>query len=117
MFKRPQNDARYNWTNHVVGKMLEYRISESLIKRIIRFPTRVEEGIADDTVAVMREAEGQKYSEIWVMYALSPGHLRNGHRVGKKMTIITAWRYPGKSPERDPIPPEIMLEIKDLLNL
>ncbi len=34
---------------------------------------------------------------------------------GSKIKIITAWRYPGKSPERDPIPAEILREIKNIL--
>lgn len=34
---------------------------------------------------------------------------------GSKIKIITAWRYPGKSPARDPIPAEILREIKSLL--
>jgi len=104
----PKNDRRYLWTNHVVGKMAVYRLSPSLIKRIVRFPARVEEGIADDTVAVMKPAERVKRrEEIWVMYQLSPNH---------RIKIITAWRYPGKSPARSPVPPEIMVEVAGVLN-
>lgn len=33
----------------------------------------------------------------------------------KQIKIITAWRYPGKSPERDPIPADILREIKAIL--
>ncbi len=33
----------------------------------------------------------------------------------KCIKVITAWRYPGKSPERDPIPSEVLKEIRSLL--
>jgi len=108
MFKRPENDRRYIWTNHVVNKMVQYKISASLIKRIIRFPDRLEEGIAEKTSAVMKTATGtNKYSEIWVMYQLEKSRFK----------IITTWRYPAKSPVNNPVPPEIMIEITNLLNL
>ena len=32
-----------------------------------------------------------------------------------KIKIITAWRYPGKSPERDPVPQEVLREIRKIL--
>jgi hypothetical protein len=110
-----------------------YGISEGRIKRIIRFPTRTEEGVAEETVAVMQPAGSSRYSEIWVMYALTksrdkkteekelgkltqvPDWFKTAEKGGKKIRIITAWRYPGKSPERNPIPDEIISEIKSLL--
>lgn len=103
--KLPQDDERYSWTSHVFAKMMQYGISESRIKRIIRHPNRTEEGIVPETVAVMQPAGNKRYQEIWVMYALR----------GKKLRIITAWRYPGKSPERDPIPAEVIEEVRKLL--
>jgi len=107
MFKKPRNDSRYIWTNHVFGKMIQYRLSESLIKRIIRFPSRIEEGIAENTSAAMRPTESsKKYSEIWVMYQIDKSRLK----------IITTWRYPGKSPINNPVPANIILEVKNLLN-
>lgn len=105
MWKNPKDDARYFWTAHSFVKMQHYGISESRIKRIIRFPKRTEEGIVPDTVAVMQPAGTKRYQEIWVMYAVK----------GKKLRIITAWRYPGKSPERDPVPAEIIKEVRALL--
>jgi len=141
--KQPQNDSRYEWTGHAWEKMQYYGISEGRIKRIIRFPTRIEEGIAENTIAVMSPygrstVGGQPYSgEIWVMYALTNNRqlTTNNNRqktgdkkknsldnvqqflgnTGKKIRIITAWRYPGKSSERDPIPEDVMIEIKSLL--
>lgn len=33
----------------------------------------------------------------------------------RQIKIITAWRYPGISPERDPVPEEILREVRSLL--
>ena len=114
-FTYPKNDKKYSWTRHVTGKMQYYRLSESIIKRIIRAPKRVEKGVAENTIACMRprksaaRARGKpsKGEELWVMYQLK----------GHKKHIITAWRYPGVSPVRDvlPIPQDILEEIKDLV--
>jgi len=118
----PKDDERYSWTSHVFGKMMQYGISESRIKRIIRFPQRTEEGIVPQTVAVMTPAETKRYQEIWVMYALSKraraeelGKLRGKTRKQGRIRIITTWRYPGKSPERDPIPQDVIEEVRKLL--
>jgi len=106
-----KNDARYIWTNHAQYKMGYYRISPSLVKRIVRFPERIEESIVDDLVAVMKKSSSKK-EEIWVMY-----ELYSGEKVEKpKIKIITTWRYPGKSSARDPIPEDILQEIKAILN-
>lgn len=61
-------------------------------------------------VACMSVAEGRRYSEIWTMYVLMKVKDKS-----KKIKVITAWRYPGKSPERDPIPPDILREIRAVL--
>ncbi len=100
---------KYLWTNHSRDKMRYYRLTESRVKRVIRHPMRMEEGIIEDAIGVMQPAEGKKYSEIWALYVLAK------FRGEKKIKIITAWRYPGKSPARDPIPPEILREIKSIL--
>jgi len=136
MFKKPQNDRKYFWTQHVIEKMLFYGISEGRIKRIIRYPTRIEEGIAPNTVAVMcpygtSPGGRQPYrGEIWVMYNVTkpksaakkifsqlPEELAKMRDLfgGKQFKIITAWRYPGKSPERDPVPDKVMSEIREIL--
>ncbi|MBI2676384.1 MAG: hypothetical protein HYX21_00305 [Candidatus Yanofskybacteria bacterium] len=107
-FKKPKNDDKYVWTNHVVGKMLYYRISESLVKRVVRFPKRVENGIALGTIACMQPAGSKnRPSEVWTMYQ-SIGE--------KKKKIISAWRYPGVSKvgEPIPIPEEILNELTEL---
>ena len=98
-------EDKYSWTLHARLKLKYYGLSESRIKRIIRFPARTEEGIVEGTIAVMSPAETKRYTEIWTMYKISK----------KRIRIITAWRYPGKSPARDPIPPEILKEVRKIL--
>jgi len=103
--KLPQ---KYLFTNHAQYKMRYYRLSESLVKRVIRFPKRTEESIVPGTIACMRPAQTKKYSEVWSMYALT----KNG-----QIKIITAWRYPGQSPLRDPIPVEILEEARKIMGV
>ena len=106
----PKNDSKYEWTNHVKDKMLYYGISESLIKRIVRFPKRKEEGIAPGTQAVMQSnTNPKKPTEIWVMYKQIDD---------TKKKIISAWRYPGISPvgKKIPIPDDILAEIENVLD-
>ncbi|MFA6407758.1 MAG: hypothetical protein WCV80_03580 [Candidatus Paceibacterota bacterium] len=122
--KPPKDDSRYTWTSHVFGKMLHYGIGEGRIRRIIRTPTRIEEGIAENTIAAMcpygTSPEGRQLygkpndnkkrwfprgGEMWVMYKLDGG----------KIKVITAWRYPGKSSARNPIPKDIIDEVRQLV--
>lgn len=93
------------WTQRAHEKMRRYRLTEARVKRIIRHPRRVEEGILAGAVACMQPAGGAQYSEIWTMYVVSENQIR----------VITAWRYPGKSPARDPVPAAIMQEVSHLL--
>ena len=109
-FKAPKNTDRFHWTGHALGKMQYYGLTAQRILRVINHPARIEEGVAENTVAVMQPASVNRKkqawsSEIWVMYQLIKGQ----HK------IISAWRYPGVSPERNAVPPEIMEEVKDLL--
>ena len=50
------------------------------------------------------------YSEIWAMYARKTG------KGTLQLVIITCWRYPGKSPARDPIPADIKREVAHILS-
>jgi len=113
-----KDTEKYHWTWHVKEKMAYYRLSPSLVKKIISRPARIEEGIAPKTIAVMQPAKTKKYQEVWVMYQVGKTkktpQIKNAFQK-PKIKIITAWRYPGKSPERNPIPPEIFEEIKSLL--
>lgn len=160
-----RSSENYIWTQHSRMKMRHYRLTESRVKRVIRHPARLEEGILEGAVAAMQPAEGKRYSEIWTMYVLTKDAVpsaklfRNTSRPssdglaqhsarrsgkagdhaaappdgfeivlprphpisalgmgeGKKIKVITAWRYPGHAPERDPVPPNILQEIKNLL--
>src|SRR3989344_6574579 len=95
-YQKPKNDARYEWTNHVVSKMRYYGLSEGRVRRVVRAPKRTEEGIAPGTIAVMQPGGGKRKDEIWVMYQLVRGQRigDRGQEMQKKRKIITAWRYP-----------------------
>ena len=132
-FKLPKDDSKYEWTNHVKEKMVYYGISAALIKRIVRFPKRKEEGIAPGTTAVMQPRGSRKTpQEIWVMYQpigkrpigksqipASPAGRPNpkSQIEGEKRRIISAWRYPGVSPvgKKIPIPEEILQELENVI--
>jgi len=92
-----------------------YGLSADRVKRVIRYPARVERGIAPKTSAAMQPVETKKKStEIWVMYQekiRSKGSKAEGNT---QKVIITAWRYPGISPIREeiPIPNDIIAELK-----
>jgi hypothetical protein len=94
------------WTRHALNKMRYYRLSQSRVKRVLRAPARIEEGIVPKTIAYMQPAGTKsKPSEIWAM-VLSEA---------RQLKVITAWRYPGKSPIRNPIPFTILEEITKIL--
>lgn len=126
--KPPKNDSKYYWTTHAWMKMQHYAISEQRVKRIVRFPTRTEEGIADNTIAAMQPAGAKGQQEMWVMYSLvepkkneeanedaKEKGIANYFLPNKKIRIITVWRYPGVSPKRDPIPSDILAEVQSLI--
>src|SRR3972149_3754587 len=101
---RAATGDKYLWTRHVTDKMRFYNLSPNRVKRVIRAPQRVEEGIVEDTVAAMQVGSSKRRQEIWVMYRPNRGKIR----------VITAWRYPGKSPERNPVPEEFLEEVGGL---
>ncbi len=97
------------WTKHSENKMRYYGISKSMILRVIRNPHRIEEGVAPRTIAMMKPARIKKLNhkktwkqEIWVMLQKDKENLK----------IISTWRYPGISPQQNPIPREILEELK-----
>ena len=82
-------------------------------------------------------SEGQAWSqEIWVMYQIKEQQSKSNEQkkleaqiknikskeksdklmklMPKKLVIISAWRYPGVSPEKNPIPEEILREIEEI---
>lgn len=123
------------FTAHARYKMQQYGLSEQKVRGIIRNPKRTETGVAPKTVAMMQPASSKTINgrevwkqEIWVMYVVKStrkdiyGELRKETEASspnklvkleaKKLRIISAWRYPGVSPKRNPIPGEILLELK-----
>ena len=104
----------FTWTQHIKTKIRFYGLSESRVKRIVRHPSRIEEGIAPNTVACMQSAgSAKKPHEIWVMYQTVQS--RDAKKQGVHLKMISAWRYPGVSPKRDPIPKEILEEVLHFL--
>ncbi len=126
-FKEPKNTEGIKWTQHVKEKMMFYGLSETKIRYVLRRPDRIEEGIALRTTAVMQKTGSQKNpSEIWVMYQKkllrkkrensSLDKLKNILERGEKIIVISAWRYPGISPQGPPpIPENIIREIGEIL--
>ena len=112
LFRFPKDDKNFHWTSHIKSKMLFYRISEQKIRTILKNPDRREEGIAPNTGAVMKRNDTPKRKEeMWVMYIAGGGSAFGGK--SSKLTLISAWRYPGKSKEGKtiPIPEEILREL------
>lgn len=89
------------WTKHSKRKMNYYRLSEARVKRVLKNPKRKEMGVAPGTIAVMQANSSKHTSEIWVMYQIINSKIKDKN---SKVKVITAWRYPGKSPIRGPIP-------------
>jgi hypothetical protein len=133
-----KNSEKYFWTEHAKFKMKFYGLSPQRVLRVIRAPQRVEEGIVANTIAVMqpsstRMKDGKKIwsSEIWAMYQNKvksskfkvksenkelENILNAKYKIhdtsNSQLSIISAWRYPGVSPDKDPIPREILEELE-----
>ncbi len=116
-----KNNKKYQWTRHSLAKMKYYGLSQQRIKRVIKSPNRVEEGIVEKTIASMQSAGSKNHPyEIWVMYQISKSKAGSekpkfNFLENNKLKVISAWRYPGKSPKNNPVPEEILNEIKSLL--
>lgn len=113
--KLPKNTKQFFWTKHVTEKMRYYGLSAQKILGVINRPLRKEEGIVKNTIAVMQPASVKTTAgkpvwrrETWVMYQKSKIK-------GKQSKIISAWRYPGVSPKKNPIPEEILREASEEL--
>lgn len=101
------------WTKHAEMKMRYYRLSPSRVKRVIHSPERVEEGIAEDTIAAMQPFGNKKNKEIWVMVADE-----KTNRFGKLTTrrkVISAWIYPARTKPGEPLPEEILKEFREVI--
>ncbi len=140
--KMAAGTGQYQFTMHAQYKMRQYGLSEQRVKSVIRSPKRREEGIVKDTVAVMqpvsvkRSTDGKEAwkQEIWVMFVVK-GARQEAKDNRRKMAeskkrgvekssiaypllpsaykVISAWRYPGVSPKRNPIPEDILRELED----
>lgn len=120
----PKNDHKYTWTYHSKGKLIQYGIGPGLVKRIIRHPERKEEGIAEQTIAVMKTKGKKNTQEVWVMYQIAKSGKRKVKSLESKtrnsnpgkIIIISAWIYPGVSPKGKEIfvPDEVWDEISKL---
>ena len=129
--RQARQGGRYQFTEHSRYKMQQYNLSEQRVTRIIRAPKRTEEGIAHKTIAVMqpgtvkRDAKGKETwtQEIWVMFVVKKnqekGDVENRNSqftihnsANHQIRIVSAWRYPGMSPKRNPIPEEILRELE-----
>jgi len=120
-FTFPQDDKYFSWTAHIKNKMLYYGLSESRIRRVLKSPTRTEEGIAPETIAVMQSSTTRKTpEEIWVMYQDKREKKKAKNLVSaftnRKFLMISAWRYPGttKPGASIPIPDDILDELERL---
>ncbi|MFH0890554.1 MAG: hypothetical protein V1856_00800 [Candidatus Liptonbacteria bacterium] len=90
----PKKPKKVVWTFHSRNKMRQYRLSDARVLRIIHSPTRIEDGVADKTIAFMQKAGSKDHPhELWVMV----------QDVGVKRKIISAWRYPGTTKSRGKI--------------
>lgn len=109
--KIPKNTQTIQWTNHCIQKMQFYRLSEGKIKSVLFRAKRKEEGVAPKTTAHMQQSGSKKNpKEIWIMFQ------EKNIKGKKQFCIISAWRYPGITKPRDPVPmPEdIKEELKNL---
>ena len=90
--KLPKNEERIFWTKHSKRKMRQYQLSEKRVLRLLRRPYRREEGIMPGAIAHMQITGTKKHpTEAWLMYLLL--------KKPKGIKIISAWRYPGRTPE------------------
>jgi hypothetical protein len=102
------------WTKHSEAKIKFYHFSKQRVQRVLHTPKRIEEGIAPNTIAVMQVAGSQKHPyEIWVMVQEKRQVKRDKQQVITK--IISAWKYPGRTKPGEPLPEEILREIKESL--
>ena len=100
----PKSDRKYFWTFHSRQKMFQYGVGPNTVKRVIRYPDRKEEGIAEKTIAVMKNKKTKTKQELWVMY----------QNLGGKKRVISTWIYPGETPKGKEIfvPDDVWLELE-----
>lgn len=83
------------WTRHAEKKIREHALSMSRVLRAIHSPDRIESGLAENTIAVIKKTGSIKHPfEIWVMFSDR----------GEERTIVSAWRYPGATKPGEALP-------------
>jgi hypothetical protein len=116
LFKLPKDTKEIHWTRHIKEKMREYQLSERRLLKIFKNPERKEEGIAPDTIAVMQTGGRKRPYEIWLMYQIKKSKTKNQNAKREKIIMISAWKYPGKSPVKNlPIPEEVLENLEEIL--
>ncbi len=81
-----------------------YHLSKQRVRRVLNSPKRTESGIAPNTIAMMQVAGSNKHPyEIWVMIS----------KTKTRQKIISAWKYPGRTKPGEPLPEEILREIRE----
>jgi hypothetical protein len=136
-WKEPKNSDKYYWTSHAKMKMKQYGLSAQRVVRVIRRPVRIEEGVSNNTIAVVQPQSTKKgqdgkktwSSEIWVMYQIKEKkqQFKNDKVMDEKMLaflsginnqkqiyIISVWRYPGKTAPGECLPDKILDEIAEI---
>lgn len=115
--RKENGGGEFLYTEHARYKMRQYRLSEQKVRGVVRRPARTEQGVAPKTIAVMQAVSPKKENgkevwkqEIWVMYQEKK---KAGPLAPAQKRIISAWRYPGISPKRDPVPAEIWRELTE----
>jgi len=105
-----QPEQKTFWTQHAKAKIKQYRFSEKRVLRILRHPDRIEEGIAEGTIASMELTGTKKHpTEAWAMYVIIKSKVKG--QKSNVIKIISAWRYPGRTPAGErPVIPEDTLE-------
>ena len=109
LLKLLESEGKIIWTKHSKAKIQQYRFSEKRVLRILRKPDRKEEGIAPETIANMQITGTKKHpTEAWMMYQIL--------KKPKGIKVISAWRYPGRTPEgaRPFIPEDTLEELEKL---
>lgn len=90
-----------------------YKLSKQRVLRVLNSPKRIESGIVPNTIALMQSAGSKKHPyEVWVMIQKKRQTKRDKKQVITK--IISAWKYPGRTRPGEPLPEEILREIREV---
>lgn len=102
------------WTAHAKFKMKYYGLSESRVKSVLRNPERIEEGIAENTVAMMKinKTSNRPY-EIWVMVTRASIQNSKLKIQNSPMRVVSAWKYPGQTKPGSPLPRAVLREMEE----